>query len=95
MYAIFFRLDPDSMQLHVGASSEPVAEMLEAKGFAKQAPGFHLGGPTLNAVDAVLTVQAIARELDWFAATVKDLRLVRVESIDNLQLALLGTKVVE
>lgn len=88
MYAITFRLDADSLQLHPGASSEAVAGMLDAKGFAKQTPGFHLAAPSLNAVDAVLAVQAIGRELPWFSAIVKDLRLMRVEAIDNLEPAL-------
>ncbi|MGY4489870.1 hypothetical protein [Pseudomonas sp. TE3610] len=84
MYAIIFRLDADSLELHPGAASEAVEALLASHGLAKQTPGFHMGGTSISPVHCVLAIQAICEALPWFVACVKDLRLLRIGAVESL-----------
>jgi len=84
MYAVIFRLDADSLELHPGATSEAVEILLASHGLTKQTPGFHMGGASISPVHCVLAIQAICEALPWFVACVKDLRLLRIGAVESL-----------
>lgn len=90
MYAIIYRLDADSLELHPDATSEAVEALLAAHGFAKKTPGFHMGGASSSPVRCVLAIQAIHEALPWFAACVKDLRMLRIAEVESLTPVLSG-----
>ena len=52
--------------------------------FERQAGGLYLGGPKVTCVTAVLAVTDLARSLPWFAASVRDIRLLRIEEFNDL-----------
>ena len=39
---------------------------------------------TINAVTCVLAVVALTRSLPWFAASVRDIRMLRIEEFNDL-----------
>ncbi len=88
MYAITYSLDHAALQMHPHASPEAVERLLEAHGLHRQASGLYFGSSSVTAVQCVLAVQAIGRELPWFRACVKDLRMLRVTDNDDLMPAL-------
>ena len=45
------------------------------------------GGPDVNAVTCVLAAQDLARTLPWFAASVRDIRMMRIEELNDLMSA--------
>ena len=54
------------------------------------------GGASLTAVSYVLAAMDLARSLPWFAASVRDIRMLRIEELNDLmpavQQAAGGTK---
>lgn len=93
MYAILFTLDSFALQAaHDGpdwrAAYPKIHLDLTKRGFARQSDGFYLGSDTVDAVKCVIVVQALTQKYAWFASGVKDIRLVRVEEISDLQAAI-------
>lgn len=88
MYAITYSLDHAALQMHPHASPEAVEQLLEAYGLSRHASGLYLGSSSVTALDCILAVQSIGRELPWFRACVKDLRMLRVTDNDDLMPAL-------
>ena len=93
MYAIAFDLDTQALQISYGkpswqnAYAEIKAAML-AKGFAWQQGGVYFGDSTMTAVKCVLAVQAVSAALPWFKASVKDIRMLRIDEMNDLTPAL-------
>ena len=44
----------------------------------------HFGGATVTAVACVLAVQDLVAALPWFAASVRDIRMLRIEELNDL-----------
>lgn len=49
----------------------------------------YVGDQTVDAVQCILTVQKMAKTLPWFAPSVRDLRMLRIEENNDLKAALL------
>ena len=44
----------------------------------------YFGGDNINAVTCVLAAMELSRSLAWFAPSVKDIRMLRIEEFNNL-----------
>lgn len=42
----------------------------------------------MNAVKCVMAAQALSRQLTWFKASVRDIRMLRIEEMNDLEPAL-------
>jgi virulence-associated protein VapD len=88
LYAITFDLDIESLKIHYGdpynnAYGE-IRKVLMKQGFVWQQGSVYFGGETINAVTCVLAVIALSRALPWFAASVRDIRMLRIEEFNDL-----------
>ncbi len=79
-------LDLDSTQIP-SDGLERLKAIAAANGFTWRSQWL-VGSPSANPVDAVLLVQTLATELDWFGAAARDLRLLRVEDDVDLTRAI-------
>lgn len=92
MYAIAFDMDIDSLKLHYGdpynnAYAE-IRRVLQAHGFNWQQGSVYFGGENINAVTCVLAAIDVANQLPWFAASVRDIRMLRIEELNDLMPAI-------
>jgi virulence-associated protein VapD len=98
MYAIAFDLDTDALQRSYGASSwrnayAEIRRILDDEGFAWQQGSVNFGRPDrVDAVGCVLAVQRLTRELPWFAASARDVRMLRIEENNDLRPAIESTR---
>ncbi len=88
MYAIAFDMDIESLKMHYGdpynnAYAE-IRKVLMRRGFAWQQGSVYFGGEEINAVTCVLAAIELARVLPWFAASVRDIRMLRIEELNDL-----------
>jgi virulence-associated protein VapD len=90
MYAICFDLDTETLQNLYHNSSwqngySDIARILARHGFNRQQGTVYFGDANVvNSVKCVLAVQDIAKECPWFRATVKDIRMLRIEEENDL-----------
>ena len=61
-----------------------VRRILEQLGFHWQYGGVYFGGATINMVTCVMAAQELSRTLPWFAASVRDIRMLRIEENNDL-----------
>jgi virulence-associated protein VapD len=89
-YAISFDLDTERLKLTYPGPSwtnayKEVGKILAEAGFSWQQGSVYFGDPeVVNAVTCVLVTQRLARELDWFSASVRDIRMLRIEENNDL-----------
>ncbi len=96
VYAIAFDMDIESLRLTYGgpcnnAYSE-IRKVLEQHGFKWQQGNVYFGGPEINAVTCVLAAMDLAKTLPWFAASVRDIRMMRIEELNDLMPAVQEAK---
>jgi virulence-associated protein VapD len=90
MYAIAFDMDTESLQQHYGAASynnayADIRKLLtQTHGFTWQQGSVYFGGSTVNAVTCVLAVMDLAVTFPWFALSVRDIRMLRIEEFNDL-----------
>jgi len=88
LYAITFDMDIESLKLNYGdpynnAHGE-IRKVLQKKGFTWQQGSVYFGGESINAVTCVMAVIELSRVLPWFAASVRDIRMLRIEEFNDL-----------
>ena len=88
VYAIAFDMDIDSLRAAYGdpynnAYAE-IRKVLLGHGFLWQQGSVYFGSPEINAVTCVLAAMDLARTLPWFAASVRDIRMLRIEEMNDL-----------
>ncbi len=94
LYAIIFALDSEALRVNHPAlppwqeASVEIGRLLTDGGFVRQQGNVWFGGERINAVTCVRTAQRLARELPWFAASVRDFRMLRIEDADDLRPAI-------
>ena len=93
LYAITFDMDIDSLKLNYGdpynnAYSE-IRKVLLNQGFKWQQGSVYFGGEEINAVTCVLAALELSRSLPWFAASVRDIRMLRIEEYNDLMPAVM------
>ena len=88
MYAIAFDMDIESLRSAYGdpynnAYTE-IRRVLERHGFLWQQGSVYFGDERINAVTCVLAAIDLAQTLPWFAAAVRDIRMLRIEELNDL-----------
>ncbi len=88
IYAIAFDMDIESLRQNYGepynnAYSE-IRKVLHRHGFTWQQGSVYFGGEGINAVTCVLAAMDVAATLPWFAASVRDIRMLRIEELNDL-----------
>jgi virulence-associated protein VapD len=88
MYAIAFDMDIESLKLNYGdpynnAYSE-IGKVLQRNGFTRQQGSVYFGNENINAVTCVLAVIEVSKLLPWFATSVRDIRMLRIEELNDL-----------
>jgi len=88
MYAIVFDMDIESLRSNYGDPYNnaymEIRKILQEHGFAWQQGSTYFGGDKINAVTCVLAVIDVAQKLSWFSASVRDIRMLRIEELNNL-----------
>jgi len=89
VYAIAFDMDTESLkQLYTNDSWNnaytDIKRILQTYGFERQQGSVYFGKESVNAVTCVLAVQDLTKTLPWFAASVKDIRMLRIEEDNDL-----------
>lgn len=92
MYAIVFDMDIESLRQNYGDSYNnayvEIRRILEQHGFTWQQGSTYFGGERINAVTCVLAAVDVSRSLSWFAASVRDIRMLRIEELNDLMPAI-------
>ena len=88
MYAIAFDMDIESLRSVYGdpynnAYAE-IRKVLEKHGFTRQQGSVYFGNQSINAVTCVLAAIDLSQSLPWFAASVRDIRMLRIEELNDL-----------
>ena len=88
MYAIAFDMEIESLRSQYGdpynnAYTE-IRRVLQEHGFKWQQGSVYFGGDEINAVTCVLAAQDLARRLPWFSASIRDIRMLRIEELNDL-----------
>jgi virulence-associated protein VapD len=95
MYAIAFDMDIESLRTHYGDpynnSYTEIRRVLQEHGFRWQQGSVYFGGDEINAVTCVLAAQDLTRQLPWFAASVRDIRMLRIEELNDVMPAVQRT----
>jgi len=89
MYAIAFDMDTDTLQKAYSGPSwnnaySEIQRVLARHGFNRQQGSVYFGGPQVNAVTCVLAAMDLSRSLPWFAISVRDIRMLRIEEQNDL-----------
>jgi len=93
MYAIAFDLDTTQLQIvypnpsYTNAYGD-IRKILEPLGFNWQQGSVYFGGPDMDAVKCVLAAQAVSNAYPWFKSCVRDIRMLRIEELNDLAPAL-------
>lgn len=94
MYAISFDLDTESLRTSYGDPPNnaygEIRKFLISKGFTWQQGSVYFGGESINAVTCVLAAAELSRTLPWFAASVRDIRMLRIEENNDLKPAVIS-----
>ena len=88
VYAIAFDMDIESLRKTYGdpynnAYAE-IRAVLKRHGFVWQQGSVYFGDETINAVTCVLAAMDLSRSLPWFAPSVRDIRMLRIEELNDL-----------
>lgn len=93
MYAIAFDLNQDTLSKTYGSSSynnayTDIRRELDLYGFTRQQGSVYFGCENVDAVTCVLAVQALSLKYPWFAASITDIRMLRIEDNNDLKPAI-------
>jgi virulence-associated protein VapD len=94
MFAVAFDLDTEILARTYGAPSYnnaygDIRQFLQSKGFDWQQGSVYFGNPEkVDAVKCVLAIQELSKKYSWFAASVRDIRMLRIEDNNDLRPAL-------
>ncbi len=88
MYAIAFDMDIESLRKNYGDPYNnaylEIRKVLLGHGFTWQQGSVYFGGDKINAVTCVLAAIDVSRQLPWFALSVRDIRMLRIEELNDL-----------
>lgn len=93
MYAISFDLDIEKLKAAYGKPSHTnaygeIKAFLTTNGFQWQQGSVYFGDEGMTAVKCVLAAQSMSRTLPWFKDAVRDIRMLRIEEMNDLGPAL-------
>jgi len=85
-------MDIESLKLHYGdpynSAYGEIREILFKHGFNWQQGSVYFGGEAINAVTCVLAAIDLSQTLPWFANSVRDIRMLRIEEFNDLMPAI-------
>jgi virulence-associated protein VapD len=88
VYAIAFDMDIEALRAHYGDPYNnaylEIRRILQKHGFSWQQGSVYYGSESVTAVTCVLAAQDLAQTLPWFAASVRDIRMLRIEELNDL-----------
>jgi virulence-associated protein VapD len=91
VYAIAFDMDIEQLRTNYGDPYNnaylEIRRVLQRHGFTWQQGSVYFGGDTVTAVTCVLAAIDLAQSLPWFAASVRDIRMLRIEELNDLMQA--------
>jgi virulence-associated protein VapD len=92
-YAISFDLDTKTLQDSYPTASWQnayfdIERALREHGFLRKQGSVYFGDETVDVVRCQTAVQRIAVDFDWFAPSVKDIRMLRIEDNNDLMPAI-------
>lgn len=88
-YAIAFDLDTQALQnTYPNASWNnaygDIRNTLTPLGFIWQQGSVYFGNSSINAVTCVVAAQTLSKNFPWFKASVRDIRMLRIEEMNDL-----------
>lgn len=88
MYAIAFDLDIEQLRVHYGDPYNnayvEIRKVLEGHQFQWQQGSVYFGSPAVTAATVMVAVIDLTNRLPWFAASVRDIRMLRIEELNDL-----------
>ena len=89
MYAITFDLNIEMLKTTYHNESynnayNDIKNTLRAFGFERQQGSVYFGNSEVDAVTCVMATQELASSYDWFAPSVSDIRMLRIEDNNDL-----------
>lgn len=88
VYAIAFDLDIELLRVHYGDPYNnayvEIRRLLEGHGFQWQQGSVYFGGAEVTAASVMVAVIDLTARLPWFAASVRDIRMLRIEELNDL-----------
>ena len=93
IYGIAFDMVQAKLDEHyhvksTGNAYNDIAEVLIARGFYRQQKSMYFGNDSISAVECVLAVQELSKMFPWFAPSVGDIRMLRIEDNNDLKPAI-------
>ena len=88
VYAIAFDMDTEQLRVHYGDPYNnayvEIRRMLERHNFRWLQGGVYFGDPAVTATSVTLAVIDLTTQLPWFAASIRDIRMLRIEELNDL-----------
>lgn len=88
VYAIAFNMDFEQLRANYGDPYNnaylEIRRVLQRHGFTWQQGTVYFGGESVSAVTCVLAAIDLTQSLPWFAASVRDIRMLRIEELNDL-----------
>ena len=88
VYAIAFDMDIEQLRTNYGDPYNnaylEIRRVLERHGFQWQQGSVYFGGPVVTAATVMVAVIDLTTQLPWFAASVRDIRMLRIEELNDL-----------
>jgi virulence-associated protein VapD len=88
VYAIAFDMDIEALRQNYGdpynKAYAEIKKILVAHGFLWQQGSVYFGDDKINAVTCVLAAIDLAQKLPWFTGCVRDIRMLRIEELNDL-----------
>src|SRR5947208_11490590 len=88
VYAIAFDMDIEQLHVHYGdpynTAYLEIRRVLERHGFQWQQGSVYFGGAAVTAASVMVAVIDLTTQLPWFAASVRDIRMLRIEELNDL-----------
>ena len=88
VYAIAFDMDIEQLRLHYGDPYNnaylEIRRVLEGHQFQWQQGSVYFGSQAVTAVTVMVAVIDLTNRLPWFAASVRDIRMLRIEEMNDL-----------
>src|SRR5436305_10738493 len=88
VYAIAFDMDIEQLRVHYGDPYNnaylEIRRILERHHFQWQQGSVYFGDASVTATTVTVAVIDLATQLAWFAASVRDIRMLRIEELNDL-----------
>ena len=88
VYAIAFDLNIEQLRIHYGDPYNnaylEIRRLLESHQFQWQQGSVYFGDASVTAATVMMAVIDLSTKLPWFAASVRDIRMLRIEEMNDL-----------